>query len=45
MFFAWDIWGLIAKIAPKHLGIQSFVWGQLAAVAMFPIYFLLVSLV
>jgi transporter family protein len=40
MFLAWGVWGLTAKIAIKHLGIQSLVWGQLAAVAMFPIYFL-----
>lgn len=39
MFFAWGIWGLTAKIALKHLGLQSLVWGQIAAVAMFPIYF------
>ncbi len=41
MFLAWGIWGLTAKIAIKHLGIQALVWGQIAAVAMFPLYFLL----
>lgn len=41
MFLAWGIWGITTKIALKHLGMQSLVWGQLAAIAMFPIYFLL----
>lgn len=41
MFLAWGVWGLTAKIAIKHLGIQSLMWGQIAAVAMFPLYFVL----
>lgn len=41
MFFAWGIWGVTTKLAIKHIGIQALVWGQVAALAMFPIYFLL----
>jgi transporter family protein len=39
MFLAWGVWGLTAKVAVKEIGLQLLVWGQLANLALFPLYF------
>lgn len=41
MFLAWGIWGVTAKIAVKHLGLQLLIWGQVATLILFPLFFLL----
>jgi transporter family protein len=41
MFLAWGVWGLAAKFAVKQIGMQLLVWGQLATLALFPLYFIL----
>lgn len=41
MFFAWGIWGITAKIAVKHIGLQLLVWGQVATLLLFPLFFVL----
>lgn len=40
MFLAWGLWGITAKFAIKHIDIQLLVWGQLATLALLPLYFL-----
>ena len=41
MLVTWGMWGLAAKVAIKQIGMQSLVWGQLATLALFPIYYVL----
>jgi transporter family protein len=41
MFLAWGIWGITAKIAVKQIGLQLLIWGQVATLVLFPLYFLL----
>jgi transporter family protein len=41
MFLAWGVWGIAAKVAIKQIGLQSLVWGQLATLALFPVYYIL----
>ena len=41
MFLAWGVWGITAKFAVKQIGMQLLVWGQLAALVLFPLYFIL----
>ncbi len=41
MFLAWGIWGITAKIAVKQIGLQLLIWGQLATLLLFPLFFLL----
>jgi bacterial/archaeal transporter family protein len=40
MLIAWGVWGLAAKVATNQIGMQALLWGQIAAVALFPVYFL-----
>jgi transporter family protein len=41
MFLAWGVWGITAKIAVKQIGMQLLIWGQLASLGLFPLYFVL----
>ncbi|MBM3129017.1 MAG: hypothetical protein FJ009_10410 [Chloroflexi bacterium] len=41
MFLAWGIWGITAKIAVKQIGLQLLIWGQVATLLLFPLFFLL----
>lgn len=41
MLLAWGVWGLAIKLAVQELGMQALIWGQLAALGMFPLYFLI----
>jgi transporter family protein len=41
MLLVWGVWGITAKLAIKEIGMQLLVWGQLATLALFPLYFVL----
>jgi transporter family protein len=41
MFLAWGVWGIAVKLAIKQIGMQTLVWGQLATLALFPLYLIL----
>lgn len=41
MLLAWGVWGIAAKLAIKEIGMQALLWGQAAALGLFPLYFLL----
>jgi transporter family protein len=41
MLLAWGVWGLAIKMATKELGMQALIWGQLAAIGLYPLYFVL----
>lgn len=41
MFLVWGVWDIVAKIAVKQIGLQLVVWGQLATLALIPLYFVL----
>jgi transporter family protein len=39
MLLFWGVWGIIVKLALKEIGMQALIWGQLAAISLFPLYF------
>jgi transporter family protein len=41
LLLMWGVWGIAAKMAIKEVGLQVLVWSQVAALALFPLYFLL----
>jgi len=41
LLLIWGVWGVTAKIAAQHLGMQALLWSQVAAVSVFPLYFVL----
>ncbi len=41
MLLFWGVWGIIVKLVTKDIGMQSLFWGQLGAIGLFPVYFLL----
>ncbi len=41
MLICWGVWGIVVKLATKEIGMQALVWGQLGAIGLFPVYFLL----
>ncbi len=43
LLLLWGVWGIIAKVAVKEIGMQVTIWSQVAGVAMLPLYFFLFS--
>lgn len=41
MLFFWGVWGIVVKLATREIGMQALLWGQIGAIALFPLYFLL----
>ncbi len=41
MLLFWGVWGIVVKLVTKDIGMQALIWGQLGAVGLFPVYFLL----
>jgi bacterial/archaeal transporter family protein len=41
LLFFWGAYGVAAKIAVKEMGLQVLIWSQVAALALFPVYFYL----
>lgn len=41
LLVVWGVWGITAKFATQHVGMQTLFWGQVAALVMLPVYFLL----
>ncbi|HEX7593275.1 MAG TPA: DMT family transporter [Anaerolineae bacterium] len=41
MLLFWGVWGIIVKLVTKEIGMQALIWGQLGAIGLFPVYFLL----
>ena len=41
MLIFWGVWGIVVKLVTKEIGMQALVWGQLGAIGLFPVYFLL----
>ena len=37
----WGVWGIVVKLVTKDIGMQALIWGQLGAIGLFPVYFLL----
>jgi len=37
----WGVWGVTAKFASQQIGMQALLWGQVAALGLFPLYFVL----
>jgi transporter family protein len=41
MLLFWGVWGIVVKLVTKEIGMQALLWGQLGAIGLFPVYFLL----
>ncbi len=41
LLVCWGVWGITAKFATQHLGMQALIWSQVASLGLFPLYFLL----
>ena len=41
MLLFWGVWGIVVKLVTKDIGMQALIWGQLGAIGLFPVYFLL----
>jgi transporter family protein len=41
MLLFWGVWGIVVKLVTKEIGMQALIWGQLGAIGLFPVYFLL----
>ena len=41
MLLFWGVWGIVVKLATREIGMQALFWGQLGAVCLFPLYFVL----
>jgi transporter family protein len=41
MLLFWGVWGIVVKLATQQIGMQALLWGQLGAVCLFPLYFVL----
>ncbi len=40
LMLVWGVWGITTKLAIRDIGLQILVWGQVASLAMFPLYFI-----
>ncbi len=41
MLLFWGVWGILVKLVTKDIGMQALIWGQLGAIGLLPVYFLL----
>ena len=41
MLLFWGVWGIVVKLVTKEIGMQALLWGQVGAIGLFPVYFLL----
>lgn len=41
MLLFWGVWGIVVKLVTKDIGMQALIWGQLGAIGLFPVYFIL----
>jgi transporter family protein len=41
MLVFWGVWGIVVKLATQEIGMQALFWGQLGAICLFPVYFIL----